>query len=39
MGEEFIEFDFAEDGAQRGLGELRGLIHVVGDFVDGRWGR
>ena len=32
MGEQFIEFHFAKNGAQRRLGELRGLIHVVGDF-------
>ncbi len=35
MGEEFVEVDFAEDGAQGGLGELRGLVDVVRDLDDG----
>ena len=34
MGEQFVEIDFAEDGAQRGLRELRGLVDVVGDLDD-----
>ena len=35
VGEHLVEIDFAEDGAQRGLGELRGLVDVVGDLDDG----
>jgi len=32
MGEEFVEFLLAEDGAQRGLGELGSLVQIVGNF-------
>jgi hypothetical protein len=35
VGEQLVEVDFAEDGAQRGLGELRGLVDVVRDLDDG----
>ena len=35
VGEDLVEVDFAEDGAECGLGELRGLIDVVGDLDDG----
>ena len=38
MSEEAVEIDFAEDGAQGGLGELGGLVDVVGDFDDGLGG-
>src|ERR1700722_2470357 len=34
VGEKAVEVDFAEDRTQRGLGELRGLVDVVGDFDD-----
>ena len=34
VGEEAVEIDLAEDGAERGLGELRGLVDVVGDLDD-----
>ena len=36
--EETVELDFAEHRAERGLGELRGLVDVVGD-LDDRLGR
>jgi len=32
VGEELVELDFAEYGAEGGLGELAGLIDVVGDL-------
>jgi hypothetical protein len=35
MGEKLVEIHFAEDGAQGCLGELRGLVDVVGDLDDG----
>ena len=35
VGQEAVEVDFSEDGAQGGLGELRGLVDVVCDFDDG----
>src|SRR6202035_3944200 len=35
VGEDLVEVDFAEDGAEGGLGDLRGLVDVVGDFDDG----
>ncbi len=35
MGEQLVEVDLAEDGAEGGLGELRGLVDVVGDLDDG----
>jgi hypothetical protein len=38
VGEEAVEVDFAEDRAQGGLCELRGLVDVVGDFDDGLGG-
>src|ERR1035441_1399293 len=33
--ENLVQFDFAEDGAESRLGELRGLVDVVGDLNDG----
>lgn len=38
VGEKLIELDFAEDGAKGGLGELAGLVDIVGDFDDGPGG-
>jgi hypothetical protein len=38
MGEEVVELDFAEYGAEGGLGELGGLVDVVGDLNDGTQG-
>ena len=38
VGEELVEIDLAEDGAEGGLGELRGLVDVVGDLDDGLGG-
>ncbi len=38
MREEAVEVDLAEDGAEGGLGELRGLVDVVGDLNDGLGG-
>jgi len=35
VGQEAVEVDLAEDGTQRGLGELRGLVDVVRDLNDG----
>src|SRR5580704_2618937 len=32
MGKKFIELLLAEDRTQRGLRELRGLVHVIGNF-------
>src|SRR5882672_4345873 len=32
VGQQFVQFDLAQDRAQRSLSELRGLIHVVGNF-------
>ena len=34
MGEKAVKIDLAEDRAKSGLGELRRLIDVVGDFDD-----
>jgi hypothetical protein len=38
VGEDVVELDLAEDGAEGGLGELRGLVDVVGDLDDGLGG-
>jgi len=38
VGEESVEIDLAEDGAEGGLGELGGLVDIVGDFDDGLGG-
>ena len=38
MTEELVELDLAKDGAQGGLGELRGLVGVIGDLKDGERG-
>ena len=35
MGKQFVEFNFAENGPERGLGELGGLIDVIWDFNHG----
>jgi hypothetical protein len=32
MRQQFIEFLFAQHGAQRGLRKLRRLVHVIGNF-------
>jgi len=38
VGQEFVEIYFAEDGAESGLGKLRGLVDVVIDLDDGASG-
>ena len=38
MGEQLVEVDLAQDGAEGGLGELRGLVDVVRDLDDGAGG-
>ena len=35
VGEDLVEVDFTEDGAEGGLGVLAGLVDVVGDLDDG----
>jgi len=38
MGEELVQIDLAKDGAEGGLGELGGLVDVIGDLDDGLGG-
>lgn len=32
LAQQFVEFGFTQNAAQRGLGELRGGVQVIGDF-------